>query len=103
MEGLQQPHMEDVVEVRALRKPQEIGHLPNALSHLKWSCVTRTQLTLWPVLQRVGRPVEEAKPDPISDRKLQLAVVLVLVVLSVLLSLEKTLTDVGEEGVAVTE
>ena len=47
--------------------------------------------------------MEEAKPDPIPDRKLQLAVVLVVVVLSVLLSLEKTLMDVGEEGVVVTE
>jgi hypothetical protein len=47
--------------------------------------------------------VEEAKPDPIPDRKLQLAVVLVVVVLSVLLRLEKTLADVGEEGIAVTE
>ena len=95
--------MEGVMEARALRKPQAIGHLPNALGHLKWPCVARTQLPLGPVLQRVGRPVEEAEPDPIADRKLQLAVVLVVVVLSVLLRLEKTLADVGEEGIAVTE
>jgi len=47
--------------------------------------------------------VEEAEPDPIADRKLQLAVVLVVVVLSVLPGLEKSLADVGEEGIAVTE
>ena len=55
------------------------------------------------MLQRVGRPVEEAELDPIADRKLQLAVVLVVVVLSVLPGLEKTLADVGEEGVAITK
>jgi len=47
--------------------------------------------------------VEEAEPDPIADRKLQLAVVLVVVVLGVLLGLEKVLADVGEEGVAIME
>ena len=62
-----------------------------------------TQLALGPVLQRVGRPVEEAELDPIANRKLQLAVVLVVVVLGVLPGLEKALTDVGEEGVAITE
>jgi len=76
---------------------------PNALGHRKWPCVGRTQLALGPVLQRVGRPVEEAELDPIANRKLQLAVVLVVVVLGVLPGLEKALADVGEEGVAITE
>ena len=55
------------------------------------------------MLQRVGRPVEEAELDPIANRKLQLAVVLVVVVLSVLPGLEKLLADVGEEGVSIME
>jgi len=47
--------------------------------------------------------VEEAELDPIANRKLQLAVVLVVVVFGVLPGLEKALADVGEEGVAITE
>ena len=55
------------------------------------------------MLQRVGRPVEEVEPDPIANRKLQLVVVLIVVMLGVLPGLEKTLADVGEEGVVITE
>ena len=62
-----------------------------------------TQPALGPMLQRVGRPVEEVEPDPIANRKLQLVVVLVVVMLGVLPGLEKTLADVGEEGVVITE
>ena len=47
--------------------------------------------------------MEQAEPDPIAHRKLQLAVVNVVVVLGVLTSLEETLADVGEEGIAVAE
>ena len=47
--------------------------------------------------------MEEVEPDPIANRKLQLAVVLVVVVLGVLPGLEKALADVGEEGVVITE
>ena len=47
--------------------------------------------------------MEEAELDPIANRKLQLVVVLVVVMLGVLPGLEKTLADVGEEGVVITE
>jgi len=73
------------------------------LDHLKRTCVARAELSLGTALQRVGRPVWQAEPDPITHRKLQLAAVNVVVVLGVLTSLEKTLADVDEEGVTVTE
>ena len=47
--------------------------------------------------------MELAESDPIAHRKLQVAVVGIVVVLGVLMSLEKTLANVGEKGVAVTE
>jgi len=47
--------------------------------------------------------VQQAKPDPVTHRELQLTVMSVVVVLGVLTSLEETLADVGEEGVAVAE
>ena len=57
VEGLQQPHMEDIVEARPLWKLQAIGHLPDALDHLERTCVSRAELALGTALQRVGRPV----------------------------------------------
>ena len=57
VEGLQQPHMEDIVEARPLWKLQAIGHLPNALNHLKRTCVAGAELPFGTALQRVGRPV----------------------------------------------
>ena len=54
-------------------------------------------------IQRVGRPVEQAEPNPIAHRKLQLAVVDIVVVLGVLTGLEEMLSDVGEEGVTIAE
>jgi len=103
VEGLQQPHMEDIVEAGPLRMLQTIGHLANALDHLERASVAGAELTLWTALQREGRPVQQAKPDPVTHRELQLAVMSVVVVLGVLTSLEETLADVGEEGVAVAE
>jgi len=47
--------------------------------------------------------MEQAELDPIAHCKLQLVVVNVVVVLGVLTSLEETIADVGEEGVAVAE
>jgi len=57
VEGLQQPHMEDIVEARPLWKLQVIGHLPNALDHLERTCVAGAELALGTALQRVDRPV----------------------------------------------
>ena len=103
MEGLHQPPMEDIVEVRNLWKLQTIGHLANALDHLERASVAGAELTLGTALQREGRPVQQAKLDPVTHRELQLAVMSVVVVLGVLTSLEKMLAEVGEEGVAVAE
>ena len=51
MEGLQQPHMEDIVETRPFWKLQAIGHLPNVLDHLERSCVAGDELALGTALQ----------------------------------------------------
>jgi hypothetical protein len=64
---------------------------------------TWKKLTLGTALQRAGRPVQQAKLDPGTHRELQLAVMSTIVVLGVLTSLENTLADIGEEGVAVAE
>ena len=52
VEGLQQPHMEDIVEAGPLRMLQTIGHLANALDHLERASVAGAELTLWTALQR---------------------------------------------------
>jgi hypothetical protein len=48
------------------------------------------------MLQRVGRTVEEAEPHPITHRKLQLTVMVVVAALDILLGLEKTLLNLHQ-------
>jgi hypothetical protein len=45
--------------------------------------------------------MKEAEPDPITDAKLQLAMMGVVVLLGILLGLEKTITNLREEGVPI--
>jgi len=96
VEGLEQSHMVHVVEAPAL-------HLPNAFQDLERTCIAGVQLALGPVLEGVSRPVEKTKPDPMTHRKLQHAVVTVVVVLGELASLEEALADVGHEGITVAK
>lgn len=47
--------------------------------------------------------MNDTKPNPVIDGKLQGTMVCVAVLLSVLLSLEKAVTDIGNERVALAE
>jgi hypothetical protein len=47
--------------------------------------------------------VKETETDPITHRKLQLTVVIIIVAFGVLFNVEKTLADLRKEGVAIAE
>jgi len=79
--GLQQPHMEDIMQTGALRKLEAVRHLADALQHLEQTGVARAKLPFGAGLEGLGSAVEQAQPYPIPDGKLPVAVGRVVVFL----------------------
>jgi hypothetical protein len=103
VERFEHSDMEDVVDSGTVRQPKAIRHPPDALHHLKWSCVPRAQLTTQSRKQGLCRPVKETKLNPVVDGELQQAVVNVIILLRICLSLQKTIPNIGDEGVTVAQ
>jgi hypothetical protein len=101
--GLEQPHMEDVVEPSALRKLQAVSDGTDAFQNTERTGKLRTELALRPRVKGLSRPVEQAQIDPIPDRKLHVAVPGIVVLLGQLLRLEKALTHLSQDHVPVSE
>jgi hypothetical protein len=95
--------MEDVVDPGTVRQPKAIRHRPDALHHLEWTGVPRAQLTTRSRKQGLSRPVKETKPNPVIHSELQQTVVNVIIPLCISLSLQKTIPNIGDEGVAVAQ
>ena len=68
--GLQQPHMEDIMQMGALRKLEAVHHLADALQHLERTGVARAKLPFGAGLEGLGNAVKQAQPYPIPDGKL---------------------------------
>jgi hypothetical protein len=83
------------------RHTQPVRHRADALQDLERPCVARTQRPLGSLSKRQSLAMKEAEPDPITDAKLQLAMMGVVVLLGILLGLEKTITNLREEGVPI--
>ena len=101
--GLEQPHVEDVVKPCALRKLQTVGDGTDAFQNTERTGKLRTELALRPRVKGLSRPVEQAQVNPISDRKLYVAVPGIVVPLRQLLRLEKALMHLGQDHVPVSE
>ena len=67
--GLQQPHMEDIMQTGVIRKLEAVRHLADALQHLERTGVARAKLPFGAGLEGLGSAVEQAQPYPILDGK----------------------------------
>ena len=95
--------MEDVVQESALPKLESVGHRPDALQHLEGPGKARPKLALGSRHQGLGGAMEKTQPHPIPNRELQLTMGGVIVLLGDLLRLEKSLADLGQHLVTITE
>jgi len=103
VEGLEEADVEDIMVAGSVRQAKTISDVADMVQHLERPGVARAQLTPPPGDNGLGGPVEEAKPHPVTDAELQGAMVCIVVALGVGLGLEESVTDVGEEGVAVLQ
>ena len=101
MWGLQQPHMEDIMQMGTLRKLEAVRHLADALQHLERTGVVRAKLPFGTGLKGLGSAVEQAQPYPIPNGKLPVVVGRVVVFLGQLLCLEKPFPNLREHLVAL--
>ena len=95
--------MEDVMQASARRELESVRHRPDALQHLKGPGKAGAKLALGARLQGLGGAMEKTQPHPITHRELQLAMGGVVVLLGDLLRLEKSLADLGQHLVTITE
>ena len=77
--GLQQPHMEDILQTVTLWKLEAVRHLADELQHLERTGVARAKLPFGMGLEGMGSAVEQAQPYPIPDGKLPVVVGCIIV------------------------
>ena len=87
--------MEDVMETGTFRQSKAIGHQSNALLHLEGAGVAWPELAHGLGLKRSRWLVKKTEPHPVTHRKLQLAMVVVIVALGILLRLVETLAHLS--------
>jgi hypothetical protein len=69
-----QQSMENVVDTGTLWKLEQIDNLADAFQNTERSCIAGTELPFSVRFKGLGRPVEQAEPDPVTNRKLHVPV-----------------------------
>jgi hypothetical protein len=95
--------VEDIMYPGTIRQLEVIGHDTDPFQHLVRPCEARTQFGALARHQRLCRPMEQPKKDPITNGELQGTVTTIIVTLGILLSLEKALTHILQERIPVTK
>ena len=89
--------MEDVVDPCTCRKSQPVCHVVDVLDDLIRSSKLGTKLATTPWDQRLGWRMQEVEPNPITDRKLEWAVLGVVRTACVFLGLKESSANFSQE------
>jgi hypothetical protein len=89
--------MEDIVDPCTCRKSQPVCHVVDLFDDLIRPSKLGNKLTTTSRDQRLGRGMQEAEPNPITDRKLERMVLGVLRTACVFLGLKKSSANFSQE------
>lgn len=94
--------MERIVETSVGREVETVGHLPNSHQYLEGVYIVRPKFSLGSRLQRAHQAMEKAEPHSIAHFEFKLMMVIIVVLLAILLSLEKTLMNFPNKSISIT-
>lgn len=100
MVAFEQANMEDIMETSALQEVEALGHCANALHDLERSDIARAELALGAGGEGLSGAVQQPQPNPVAHLKLHLTMTRIIVLLGQLLSLQKMLSNLGQNVIA---